>query len=302
MTSYGVECRLPVFEVQGVTVAILLCRLVHGDEYLGLILTADSSARDPTRRRYHVGTQYRDDTWTNIGVLRLASLGTDLYNLRFDGEPVHARWQTIYVVPAPPDWASPEASVTRFTLNCSSDPPFRLPHTIISKFIALGFTPTQTTVKSASSQRTVNRIVFDNCYRGEVIYLDLGLCHQLPPTALQQHDEGSGTRWARAMIRSPAGSYGFDHPDPGMHDCTRHHIDLWKECTMAFGGADRTVRLSFAPCKIMPETTVVVHVELVGVAYEDMLKAANVVFPPAPLAASSVGAPISPSPTPSTTV
>ncbi|KAI1792351.1 heterokaryon incompatibility protein-domain-containing protein [Ganoderma leucocontextum] len=294
VTSYGVQIRLPIFEVQGVTVAVPLCRLVHGNEHLGLILTADSSARDPTRRRYHVGARYRDDTWTNIGVLRLASLGTDLYNLRFDGEVVRAQWHTIYIVPAPPDWASPEASVSRFTLNCGPDPPFRLPHALVSKFVALDFTPTQSTVTTASSPRTVTRIVFDNPYRSELIYLDLGLCRR---PGSQQSERGA--RWARAMIGSPAGTYGFDHPDPGMHDCARHHIDLWEGQAMSFGGADRTVRLSFAPCKIMPETTVVVHVELSGFAYEDMLRTANGSFS-TPIARPT--APFSPSSTPSTTV
>ena len=283
MTSYGVECRLPIFEAHGITVAVLLCRLAHGDDHLGLILTADPSARDPTRRRYHVGARYRDDTWTNIGVLRLASLGADFYNLRFDGAPVQPQWRTVHIVPAPPDWAAPEASVSRFTLNCGADPPFRLPHTIISKFVALGFTPTQTKGKTASGAITVTRIAFSNLYRGETIYLDLGLCRS-PGSGLQTSEQGGdGARWARAMIVSPAGSYGFEHPDPGMHDCARHHVDSWPDLegrTMAFGGADRTVRLSFAPCKVMPETTVVVRVELAGFAYEDMLRGANVVFPP----------------------
>ncbi|PIL29247.1 hypothetical protein GSI_09296 [Ganoderma sinense ZZ0214-1] len=280
VTSYGIECRLPIFESHGITVAVLLCRLAHGDagNYLGLILTADPSARDPTRRRYHVGARYRDDIWTNIGVLRLASLGTDFYDLRFDGGPVQAQWCTVHIVPAPPDWAAPEASVSRFTLNCGADPPFRLPHTIICKFIALDFTPTQTKAKSTNGAISVTRIAFSNPYRGEMVYLDLGLCNQVLAGS-QQRQDSDGVRWARAMIGSPAGSYGFDHPDPWMHDCSRHHIDLWEGRAMAFGGADRTVRLCFAPCKIMPETTIVVHVDLSGFAYEDMLRAANVVFP-----------------------
>ena len=32
-TSYGVACRLPVIESQGITVAVLLCRLAHGDDH-----------------------------------------------------------------------------------------------------------------------------------------------------------------------------------------------------------------------------------------------------------------------------
>ena len=91
------QCRLPVFEWHSVTIAVLLCSLARTGDLLGLVLTPDPTARDPTRHRYHVGTRYRNGDWTRLGVLRLISLGSDLNTLRFDGEVVRPQWHTVYI-------------------------------------------------------------------------------------------------------------------------------------------------------------------------------------------------------------
>ena len=66
----------------------------------------------------------------------------------------------------------------------------------------------------------------------------------------------------------------------GVHDCAADHVDAWPGGAKTFGNDERTIRLSFAPCRRSPATTLVVHVELEGRIYREMLREANVAFPP----------------------
>ncbi|PIL27031.1 hypothetical protein GSI_10170 [Ganoderma sinense ZZ0214-1] len=97
--NYGTICRLPVFEADGVTVAVLLCEnLSH--EQIGLLIHHDRDDYDPIRPMHFIGAAFNNVDDAEQEVLmsyRLVTLGDDLYNLQFNGKPVRARWRTMYI-------------------------------------------------------------------------------------------------------------------------------------------------------------------------------------------------------------
>ena len=253
ITSYGVKLRLPVFESDGVTVAVLLCE--DGESHFGLILQRDSEGKDLTRRRYYAGCAYATSKSKTRQVARMADLGDNLYDLRFNGKRVEARWRTIFIVPSPPDSGSRGATVSNLTINCDPTPAFRFPHWLVSRFAALQFEVYQ--VENPESHTMIR--IFHRTQKH--LYLLFGICQDRPRS-----------RWAKIIIsRSrPLAS----------HDCSKDHIDSWTAQSKDFyGGAGETARLSFVPCKRQPETTLVIHVELLGRLYEEMLREAHVSFP-----------------------
>ena len=66
------------------------------------------------------------------------------------------------------------------------------------------------------------------------------------------------------------------------HSCTQDHIEYWPAQTTVFGDVNRTVRTSVVPYKCSSQTTLVIHIELLGRVYEKMLREANVSFPQLP--------------------
>ena len=56
-------------------------------------------------------------------------------------------------------------------------------------------------------------------------------------------------------------------------------VMAWRGWTKDFGDEERAVRLSFSRCKMNPEHTLVVHIELEGRVYNDMKDELNVAFP-----------------------
>ncbi|EJF60486.1 hypothetical protein DICSQDRAFT_87956 [Dichomitus squalens LYAD-421 SS1] len=266
ITTYGIKLRLPVFEADGATVAVLLC-VDPDNNHLGLFLCPGPRRSDPTRPRYYAGCVYSVYQPPRAYVARLISLGNDLNNLQFNGKRVEATWRTIYVVPGHPDGQSPSATTARLTINCDPRQPFRLPHWLVSRLLAVGFTVvTQEEWDEQGSK--VTRLYFLRPAGGEIIYLDLGLCH-IDPKA----------RWSKVTI-----SYGPNvkrsKDVSRAHSCKEHHIDSWTAWSKVFpdsaSDAEPSVRLSFAPCKALPETSkLVVHMELLGRFYEEILREAN---------------------------
>ena len=114
----------------------------------------------------------------------------------------------------------------------------------------------------------------------EQIRLDLGLCHQ---------PNGPPCHWSRVTVQY-YGNHTEGIDDPEAHSCYEHHISSWPSYTKDFGDADRTVRISFTPCKRAPTRTLVVHLQLFGHVYEEILREAGVTFPPAPKGANTVPA------------
>ncbi|EJF60426.1 HET-domain-containing protein [Dichomitus squalens LYAD-421 SS1] len=265
ITTYGIKLRLPVFEADGVTVAVLLCE-DYDDNHLGLFISPGPPRSDPTRPRYYAGCQYRIGQASGAYIARLVSLGDDLNNLQFNGKPVEATWRTIYVVPSPPDGESSSATTAQLTINCVPCGPFRLPHWLVSRFLALGFTVTQTEWDERAGP--VTRFIIHNPAKAENIYLDLGIC-RLSSTA----------HWSKVTMFS-RDDFKESKDVTRAHSCKKHHIDSWNARSKVFpdsaSDADRSVRLSFTPCKASPRTSkLVVHMELMGRVYEDVLREAN---------------------------
>ena len=100
------------------------------------------------------------------------------------------------------------------------------------------------------------------------VRLILGTCTQ-PPGRRPLH-------WAKAM---PQCLDNLSQRTDYSHNCLRDHVDAWPGWTKDFGDAERTIRLSFSRCKLVPEHTLVVHVELAGRVYGAMKDKENVVFP-----------------------
>lgn len=67
------------------------------------------------------------------------------------------------------------------------------------------------------------------------------------------------------------------------HDCATDHIDGWGPTgSRTFGDAERAVLLSFTPCPYAPDTTLILHLELVGTVYRRMQNDAGISIPPPP--------------------
>ncbi|KAI1792829.1 heterokaryon incompatibility protein-domain-containing protein [Ganoderma leucocontextum] len=269
-TSYGVKCRFPVFEANGIIVAVLLCAVPLG--HIGLVLRRDPFGRDPTRQRYHPGCLYKVTTssWGQF-TARLSFLGTDMYNLLFDGKPVKPEWRTIYIVGKPPvQWTSPDALLAMLRINCDPRPPFLFPNWLLSKLGAAGFDILHGPGGSPLSyQDEPQRVAFLHPVIGEEFHVDLGVCRA----------DSSEVRWARVLFSHPRQQAKL----PGVstpHDCAADHVDTWGAGVKVFGDAQRSVRLSFVPDNRAPATTLITHLELNGPVYENLLRGTNISFPP----------------------
>ena len=121
----------------------------------------------------------------------------------------------------------------------------------------------------------VTRIRFHHPRQVEAIDLDFGLCYLDPAARWSKIAICSADDWKRSLQISRA------------HACSEHHIDSWDARSKIFShspsGVDRQVRLSFTPCKIsLGQPKLVVHIELLGRVYEEMLRENNMAnaFPP----------------------
>ena len=119
-----------------------------------------------------------DVSMTNFrpgGKLRshLVPLGYDLHNLWFNGKRAQATWCTIYVVPSSPNGEAPRATITRLTISCYPQQSFRLPHWLVSRFLALVFTVYEEKWDKQGVQ--VIRFRFFHLRRSENLVFDLGL-------------------------------------------------------------------------------------------------------------------------------
>ncbi len=240
VTSYGVELRVPIHEADGITIAVILCNININGRHFGLFLTRDKQGKDPKRPRYFAGCLYTKPATGSAGhTARMADLGDDLYNLTFNGKPVKALWRTIYVVPTPSDLDSGHATTPEgLMINCNPASRFRIPRWLIARFIALQF----------------------------------GV-RQIRNTEHHDHDSNKRMRlWAKVDVLL---AYMPLRIFP--HDCSEDHLDSesWATRSKLFGDADRGVRLSLMPSTRMPGSVLVIHLELLGRVFEEMLHEAG---------------------------
>ena len=109
------------------------------------------------------------------------------------------------------------------------------------------------------------RAAFADLPSVESIRIILGICKKSP-----------GSHWAKVLVRWEE---NWDVAWDWSHHCHEHHIMAWSNWAKDFGDGERTVRLSFSRCKLTPEHTLVVHVELEGRVYDALKKQTNVELP-----------------------
>ena len=276
MTSYGVKCRFPIAELgDGYAVAVLLCNTER--EHIGLLLhPSNLPLQDPTKRRYNVGYAHRDSGGVRW-LRRLLSLGGDIYNLTFNGKPIKAEWQDIYIVEGPPPARDDRGLSLSYSLNSvtTGPPPFRVPRWIVRRLASLGMEDMSAVVecKPVNGKPFLSSLMVENRQWQESLWIVLGTCTQRAVSAttdLQGH-------WAKAVAHYEA---NWGEEVKVGHDCAVHHIAAWPGRTKTFGDAERSIRLSFTPCRFAPDATLVLHLELDGDTYSRLRAEAHVSFPP----------------------
>ena len=284
MSNYGLEGRFPIIESDGFVVAVLLCD--NGREHFGLLLhPSNTPVQDPFRKRYNVGYGFRRATLQGQAVeqprlKRLISLGSDIYNMQVNGKTAKATWQDVLITETPPQMHRDAApSLCSALHSIAPAPPFRLPPWLVGRLEQLGMELLPLHVESppAGGKPLLVIATFESVADAgqiEGIRLVLGTCmtHTLTLRGLPPH-------WAAATPRKP-GVRGYDLASLWTHDCRRDHIEDWDGWTRVFGDAERTIRLSFSRSTVLPERTLVVHVELEGGVYGAMKERKRVVLPP----------------------
>lgn len=260
------KCRFPVAEIDGFTIAVLLVET--NDEHLGMILhpAEDDELQDPSRKMHYVTWPFKtENTYFNC---RLALLGGDLYNLQFRGKPVNATWRDIYIHASPRTSDRTDPSYLIFRLYPDRAPaPFRIPRRLVNTMIALKLLP-DTGMGSTDPDASTNMwIDFTNTTTSEKVHVQLGLC------ATASTDDAP-CHWAYAESSDLS---NWTAPwKQAAHDCAKDHIADWPGGARDFGDAERTIRLSFAPCKHAPPgRTRVLGLELSGTVYDGIQRAAG---------------------------
>ena len=272
LTSYGMKCRFPVIESDGVMIIALMCET--RSEHLGLLLhPSEGRAQDAYRKKYHTGRGWRVPSSGEPIILRLVSLGADFYNLRLFGKAVMAEWRDIVIADSPPPFERDAILNPLYHLHgVSPSPPFRIPHWLIGRMALMGMELGTLHLESepVDGKPLQAAAVFrDLEVTGESIVLMLGTCTESP---------GHLSHWAKAMPLSPTDP--IEGMDNFSHDCSEHHIDAWPQrWAKGFGDTSRTIKLSFSRCRLNLETTFVVHIELEGDVYMAMKARKNAILP-----------------------
>ncbi|PIL26299.1 hypothetical protein GSI_12055 [Ganoderma sinense ZZ0214-1] len=260
--SYGIKLRLPVATVDGITIAAMLCE--GSDRHFGLFLTRDPSGKDPMRPRYFTGQSYSQSTTGSASFLaRMCDLGDDLYKLTFNGKPVEASWRTIYIVPTAAHFYSEQVTSPSLALNYNLDSKFHVPLWLTYRFTALQFV-----VNEVKSTDTTQVLKFVNHSEGR-IFVSLGTCTK------GQDPDKPPLLWAKVVVMT------LVNPSRFTHDCSTDHLDTdsWATRSKVFGDADRSVRLSFMSSMQPPRERLVIHLELFGRVFEEMLRESGISFP-----------------------
>lgn len=268
------QCRFPLAEVDGITIAVLLCET--NEEHLGLLLhpAKETELRDPTHNVYYTGWAF--ETGDTHRYCRVARLGNDLYNLRFRGKTFKAEWRDIIIHAGlrPEDRAGTAELLSRFPADGAAGLPFRIPRWTIGTLFSLHLVPDCTVAERKDNGQQQIMLQCADSLRGESARICMGVCTDSDASPL---DVGRTFHWARAEPAVHANRRN-DAWHMGVHDCRADHVDAWPGGAKTFGNDERTIRLSFAPCKYSPKTRVV-HIELLGSVYEQLLREAGLRMP-----------------------
>ena len=267
------KCRFPIIEVGDLLIAVLLCETE--DEHIGLFLhpSPGSETQDPMRRTFYTGYAFVDDQSGKGGLYRLATLGTDLYNLRFRGKTYQARWRDIYIHANPRDTDEFDAvrRLLFFTPDTIPNTPFRVPRWLIGSLSSLRIPPINSAESDSDGELKSTWVEFADVVECEGVRLWLGF---------SKTPDGDG-RLVHYAWAEPSRTETWNDEDWVAHKCREDEdcVADWEGMTKDFGDSERTIRLSFAPCAFSPRTTLVLHVELKGTVYEKMQRDAGLFIP-----------------------
>ena len=283
------KCHFPIIDMDTYAIAVLLCET--SSQHVGLLLHAASGTevQDPVRRKYYTAYAFDKKKTGRAHSCRLALLGNDLYNLRFKGKELKAEWRDIFIQTVPPhlDNNDPALRFLAFKPDSIATTPFRFPRWHLGDLQAIGFLPHFGTVdKVGPGKLPQTTVSFMNTPRCEAFRLSLGLCAQSSNADGSGGTEGDGNPAHWAWLET---SHDVDWATPWTthtHVCAEDHVAAWAPVA---GGArarvfaerpERSVRVSFRPCRHSPQTTLVVHVELLGSVYEGLQRDVEVHIPP----------------------
>ena len=278
------ECRFPVGEVNGITIAVLLVQTA--DQHVGLFLRpAPREALDPTRNLYYTTWSFTHSDGS-YWFVKLALLGSDLYDLRFRGKPIHTSWKTIYICTGcdgPSDRIDVAWTIYKSPSAYTSPTPFRLSRTAINGMAALGLTLRSDQLPCLTSSESQPQVWYDffDRFTVEKVIILVGSCVA----------SNSRCIWAYVKVWHEK-TLGSWKPHSG-HDCATDHIADWPNRTRVFGDGPprRRITLWFTDCPHTPGA-VVFYLRPGGRVYDKMLRSANVTFPLPPVAASPVTSPV----------
>ena len=184
-----------------------------------------------------------------------------------NGKTVTAEWRDIFVVDTPPPAKKDVAPSLCLPLHSIKPaPPFRLPHWLIGRLTQMGL-ELRLPSRPAAEKLLPMVAAFWDTIAIEAVVVILGTCVRLP---------GAPAHWAKVVVCwKDNWKEGWDY----LHDCREHHIMAWANWTKDFGDDERAVRLSFSRCRLTPEHTLIVHVELAGHVYDAIKKRTNVELP-----------------------
>ncbi|KAI0741021.1 HET-domain-containing protein [Earliella scabrosa] len=268
VTSYGIECRFPIIEVGGITIAVLLCDT--GREHIGLLLhPSNNIIQDPTRKMYNIGYGFRMENGA-IGFARLISLGNDLHDIRINDQHVPpAEWRDICIAGEPPKTWNDDLPTLCSPLNSIfPSTPFRIPHWLVGQMATIGFElrPLYTASKPPPNGDTLLVVAtFEDVREKESIRICLGMC--------SAEDPAHPVHWSKAMTQHRE---NWSQKVDLAHDCAVDHVASWPRLTKSFGDSARTVVISFYPSKLpqtshTTTTTFVLHLELSGSVFSSVL-------------------------------
>lgn len=274
------KCRFPVAEIDGITIAVLLCETTH--QHLGLLLhPAQAGAfqtHDPARQAYYVSWAFSKGS-RQYWQCRLAYLGRDLHSLCFHDKRFKATWRDIYILsePGPENRADPVHLLLYLASDAAPAPvPFRIPRWLVGILALLKLQlgseeviPPPPTSSWQAWTEFVDPVV------GEGLCISIGLCAKSFEAI-----GGRPCRWAWARPRWIDNWYDYTWKSRN-HDCDTDHIESWAEQRKDFGDSERTVRLSFTPCPYVDSgVTLVLNMELLGSVYDDLQLEANAFVAP----------------------
>ena len=266
------KCRLPVAEVDEITIAILLCQ--DRKQHLGLLLhpAPENQVLDPFRSLYYTSWAFFEGNANTSSAKRVACLGDDLYNLQFRGKPVNATWRTIYVmIHSPTSGRGISASLMYRFLPDVAPAPFRVPRALLQIMATLQFFPTTWTMTSDAGSKATVSLKLENVVVNQSLCITFGACVRDSNDGVQRHWAWAEHKDVRTW-KDPWKDYA--------HDCATDHIEDWPYHARDFGSEECTFRLVFAPCPHAPGRTLVLGLELIGSVYEKLQRESNVYLMP----------------------